>query len=129
MIMICFADRQSYVVLYMLDVQYIGETVANEGQQPPLPQQGPSEQQSYTSWQYDQDNPDQMEQQSPVGPAQPIHPTPQYSPAYVPPNQGVPPQPPPSQNPGGPSQPLPQQNQGVPPQPVPPQYQRPVQDM
>ncbi|HEX6480091.1 MAG TPA: murein biosynthesis integral membrane protein MurJ [Ktedonobacteraceae bacterium] len=91
-----------------------------------MPQQGPSEQQPYYGWQYDQDNPGQMAEQSPAGPGQPAYPPPQYSPAYVPPNSGGPALPPQYQ--GGPPQPLPP-NQAGPPKPLPPQYQRPVQDM
>lgn len=100
--------------------------MANEGQQPPLPEQGPSEQQPYYGWQYDQDNSGQMAEQSPAAPAHPVYPPAQYSPAYMPPNQGVPPLLP--QNQGGPPHPLPP-GQGGPPKPLPPQYQRPVQDM
>ncbi|HEX6484578.1 MAG TPA: lipid II flippase MurJ, partial [Ktedonobacteraceae bacterium] len=100
--------------------------MANEGQQPPLPEQGPSEQQPYYGWQYDQDNSGQMAEQSPAAPAHPVYPPAQYSPAYIPPNQGVPPLLP--QNQGGPPHPLPP-GQGGPPKPLPPQYQRPVQDM
>jgi putative peptidoglycan lipid II flippase len=81
------------------------KTLGNEGQQPPLPQQGPPEQQqqTYYGWQYDHDHPGPMPQQSPVA-----RPQPDYPPQQQPPIN-------------------PQQFQG-PPQ-LPPQYQQPVQDM
>jgi putative peptidoglycan lipid II flippase len=79
------------------------KTLGNEGQQPPLPRQGPpGQQQPYYGWQYDQDHPGPIMQQSPV----------------VPP-QGYPQQQPPID---------PQQYQGPVPQ-LPVQYQQPVQDM
>jgi putative peptidoglycan lipid II flippase len=80
------------------------KTLGNEGQQPPLPQQGtPGQQQPYYGWQYDQDHPGPIMQQSPV----------------VPPQHGYPQQQPPID---------PQQYQGPAPQ-LPVQYQQPVQDM
>jgi len=80
------------------------KTLGNEGQQPPLPQQGtPGQQQPYYGWQYDQDHPGPIMQQSPV----------------VPPQHGYPQQQPPID---------PQQYQGPAPQ-MPLQYQQPVQDM
>ncbi len=83
----------------------LSKTLANEGQQPPLPQQGPPGQppQQYYGWQYDQDHPGPIMQQSPV----------------VPPQHGYPPQQPPIN---------PQPIQGQVPQ-LPVQYQQPVQDM
>ncbi|HKF37400.1 MAG TPA: murein biosynthesis integral membrane protein MurJ [Ktedonobacteraceae bacterium] len=77
----------------------MSETLGNEAQQPPLPQQGSEEQpqQSYYGWQYDQDHPGPVAQQPPVAPPQPV--------------------PPPAS-----------QYQGPMPQ-LPPQYQQPVQDM
>ena len=80
------------------------KTLGNEGQQPPLPQQGtPGQQQPYYGWQYDQDHPGPIMQRSPV----------------VPPQHGYPQQQPPID---------PQQYQGPAPQ-MPLQYQQPVQDM
>jgi putative peptidoglycan lipid II flippase len=80
------------------------KTLGNEGQQPPLPQQGPpGQQQPYYGWQYDQDDPGPIMQQSPV----------------VPPQHSYPQQQPPID---------PQQYQGPAPQ-LPVQYQQPVQDM
>ena len=81
------------------------KTLGNEGQQPPLPQQGPpgQPQQPYYGWQYDQDHPGPIMQQSPV----------------VPPQHGYSQQQPPIN---------PQQYQGHAPQ-LPVQYQQPVQDM
>jgi putative peptidoglycan lipid II flippase len=101
MSMICFANR-----IYMYETINIpSKILGNEGQQPPLPPQGsPGQpQQPYYGWQYDQDHPGPIIQQSPV----------------VPPQHGYPPQ----QSPVDP-----QQNQGQPPQ-LPLQYQQPVQDM
>ncbi|HZU68985.1 MAG TPA: murein biosynthesis integral membrane protein MurJ [Ktedonobacteraceae bacterium] len=118
--------------------------MANEGQQPPVPPQGPPEQQTYYGWQYDGEEPGQIAGQPPVppAPAPPPYPPQQYSPAYVPPNQAVPRQPGPPMDRGGPlPQPLPppnqgpvpypspQQNRGGVPKPLPPQYQQPLQDM
>ena len=101
MSMICFANR-----IYMHQTfNTSSKTLGNEGQQPPLPQQGPSgqPQQQYYGWQYDQDHPGPIMQQSPVVPPQPAYP----------------PQQPPIN---------PQQIQGQVSQ-LPVQYQQPVQDM
>src|SRR5712692_4346649 len=80
--------------------------MGNEGQQPPLPQQGLPGQQPYYGWQYDQDHPDPIgqQQQAPVVPPQPDYPSQQPPPI------------------------IPQQNQGQASQ-LPKQYQQPVQDM
>jgi putative peptidoglycan lipid II flippase len=79
--------------------------LGNEGQQHPLPPQGPPGQQpqQYYGWQYDQDDPGHIMQQSPAAP----------------PQNGYPPQQPPIN-----AQPV----QGQAPQ-LPSQYQQPVQDM
>lgn len=81
------------------------KTLGNEGQQPPLPQQGPPGQppQQYYGWQYDQDHPGPIMQQPPVVPIQ----------------HGYPPQQPPIN---------PQQIQGQASQ-LPVEYLQPVQDM
>jgi putative peptidoglycan lipid II flippase len=82
------------------------KTLGNEGQQPPLPQQGsPGQpQQPYYGWQYDQDHPGPIMQQAPVVPSQPDY-SPQQHPHINP-----------------------QQIQGQASQ-LPVQYQQPVQDM
>jgi putative peptidoglycan lipid II flippase len=106
MSMICFAhtiDRHQTAILETSNIS--SETLGNEGQQPPLPQQGQPGQQPYFGWQYDQDHP------SPIGPQQiPV----------VPPQPDYPSQQPPPI--------IPQQNQGQVSQ-LPKQYQQPVQDM
>src|SRR5690348_2911861 len=100
MSMICFANR----ICMHKTINTSSKTLGNEGQQPPLPQQGtPGQQQPYYGWQYDQDHPGPIMQQSPV----------------VPPQHGYPQQQPPID---------PQQYQGPAPQ-LPVQYQQPVQDM
>jgi putative peptidoglycan lipid II flippase len=92
----------------------LSEKLGNEGQQPPLPPQGPQEQQGYYGWQYDQDQPGPLVQQSPaIPPQQPVYPGQQQPTVY----------PPQAYEPGGPGV------QGMPPQPVPPRYQQPVKDM
>jgi putative peptidoglycan lipid II flippase len=81
--------------------------LGNEGLQPPPPLQGqPGQQKPYYGWQYDQDQPDPVEQQQqpPVVPPQPIYPPQQQHPINPQPAQGIPPQ-------------------------IPQQYQQPVQDM
>ena len=81
--------------------------MGNEGLQQPPPLQGqPGQQKPYYGWQYDQDQPDSLEQQqqAPVVPPQPIHPPQQQYPIN------------PSQAPGTPPQ-------------THPHYQQPVQDM
>ncbi|QBD78024.1 murein biosynthesis integral membrane protein MurJ [Ktedonosporobacter rubrisoli] len=82
--------------------------MGNEGQQPPLPGQGYSEQQGYYGWQYDQDY--SMEQQPPVPPP----PSPEK--LILPP--------PSAQMPPGYQQPAPGGRQ-----PMRPQYQEPILDM
>src|SRR2546423_2448368 len=107
--------------------------VGNEGQQPQQPdqpdqpkQRSPG-QQSYYGWQYEQDHPEGMVQQSPVVPQQAhVAPqSPQYPPAHQPPQPPQPPQP--QQAPPAPGHP-PQAYQGYGGQPQqlqqPPQYQQ-----
>ncbi len=54
---------------------YRAGTVGNEGQQPPLPQQGQPEQPpDYYGWQYDQDHPAMASQSSPEAPLAPQQP-------------------------------------------------------
>jgi putative peptidoglycan lipid II flippase len=105
--MICFAHkigRHDTAISETFNIS--SETLGNEGQQPPLPQQGLPGQQPYYGWQYDQDHPDPIgqQQQAPVVPPQPDYPSQQPPPI------------------------IPQQNQGQASQ-LPKQYQQPVQDM
>jgi putative peptidoglycan lipid II flippase len=109
MSMICFANKPGkYIGAHAGTGQISSEILGNEGQQPPLPQQGPpgQPQQPYYGWQYDQDHPGPIAQQqhAPVVPPQPDYPPPQQPSNY------------------------PQQIQGQAPQ-LPEQYQQPVQDM
>ena len=105
----------------------LSEKLGNEGQQPPLPPQGPQEQQrqqGYYGWQYDQDQPGPVVQQSPVIPPQPVYPGQQQPTVYPPQHYG----------PGGSGAPVVPGGpgiQGMPPQPqpVPPRYQQPIRDM
>jgi putative peptidoglycan lipid II flippase len=100
--MICFANR-----IYRHETfNTSSKTLGNEGQQPPLPQQGQpgKPQQPYYGWQYDQDHPGPIMQQAPVVPSQPDYPPQQHP--YI----------------------NPQQIQGQASQ-LPVQYQQPVQDM
>lgn len=83
----------------------------NEGQQPPLPPQGPPNQPVNYGWQYSQDHPGPMAQQPPGMPQPPMSMPPQQYPAQ--PGQ-------PAQA-GQPMQPAPQQ--------LPPRYQQPIADM
>jgi len=82
------------------------KTLGNEGLQPPPPLQGQSGQQKpYYGWQYDQDQPDPIQQQqAPVVPPQPNYPPQQPYPTNTPQAQDTPLQ-------------------------IPQQYQQPVQDM
>ncbi len=82
--------------------------MANEGQQGPPPDQGPSEQQAYYGWQYDQDETEIAPPRSPSGaPPRPLYVRPQ-----------------PSQPPIEPSQAY-----DVPPSAAQQKFQRPIQDM
>ena len=81
--------------------------MGNEGLQPPPPLRGrPGQQKPYYGWQYDQDQPNPIEQQQqpPVVPPQHIYPPQQQHPINPQPAQAIPPQ-------------------------IPQQYQQPVQDM
>ncbi len=70
------ATRKGFII--------IGETVGNEGQQPPLPPQGsPGQQQPYYGWQYDQDATAQP-QQPPAGPPTGVYHPPQQPAQYPP---------------------------------------------
>lgn len=87
--------------------------MGNEEQLPPKPHQGqePSGQHEYYGWQYEQEQPNVMEQQSPVAPQPPVYPPPQPlqpPPVYPPQSQG---------------------GQGQPFQQVPQRYQEPIADM
>ncbi len=85
----------------------IGETVGNEGQQAPLPQQGaPGQQQPYYGWQYDQDATAQPQQPS-AGPPSGMYPPPQQPAQYSSQVQG----------------------QAEPQPSVPARYQQPIPDM
>jgi putative peptidoglycan lipid II flippase len=98
--------------------------VGNEGQQPQQPdqpKQGSPGQQSYYGWQYEQDHPEGMVQQSPVVPQQ-AHVAPQSQ--QQPPAPGYPPQA--YQGYGGQPQQLQQPPQY---QQLPPRYQEPIADM
>src|SRR6266700_7083756 len=109
MSMICFANKPGkYIGAHAGTGQISSEILGNEGQQPPLPQQGPpgQPQQPYYGWQYDQDHPGPIAQQQHV--------------PVVPPQPDYPPQQQPSN--------YPQQIQGQASQ-LPEQYQQPVQDM
>src|SRR5438874_7757021 len=113
--------------------------VGNEGQQPQKPEQPEQPKQgspSYYGWQYEQDHPEAMVQQSPVV-AQQAHvapQSPQYPPAHQPHQPHQPQQAPPA--PGYPPQAYqgnggqPQQLQQPPQyQQLPPRYQDPIADM
>ena len=54
----------------------VGETVGNEGQQPPLPGQEAPGQQEYYGWQYDQNDSEVAEQSPSIQPPQTISPRP-----------------------------------------------------
>src|SRR6266567_1173362 len=107
--------------------------VGNEGQQPQKPDQPKQGSPSYYGWQYEQDHPEGMVQQSPVVPQQ-AHgapQSPQYPPApqphqsqQAPPAPGYPPQA--YQGYGGQPQQLQQPPQY---QQLPPRYQEPIADM
>ncbi|HVB20968.1 MAG TPA: murein biosynthesis integral membrane protein MurJ [Ktedonobacteraceae bacterium] len=88
--------------------------MGNEGQQPPLPPQGPPNQPANYGWQYSQDQPGPMAQQPPGMPQPPMSMPPQQYPARA----GQPIQP---AQAGQPIQPAPQQ--------LPPRYQQPIADM
>src|SRR5581483_4849429 len=99
----------------------VGETVGNEGQQPPLPGQEAPGQQEYYGWQYDQNDSEVAEQSPSMPPPQtisprPSQPLPQPSQPLPPPQQYSPAYPPPSTQ--APYQPQ-----------VPERYQQPIQDM
>jgi putative peptidoglycan lipid II flippase len=101
--------------------------VDNERQQPPPSEQRLPERQEYYGWQYDQDQPAEMPQQSPAQPPSPLYlPPPPSSqpPGYPQPQQPpvYPPQPPQNRQPQQPQQP-PQESRWR------PQYQQPIHDM
>ena len=85
--------------------------MGNEGQQPPLPPQGPPNQPVNYGWQYSQDHPGPMAQQPPGIPQPPMSM----------PSQQYPAQPRQPAQAGQPMQPAPQQ--------LPPRYQQPIADM
>ena len=85
--------------------------MGNEEQLPLQPQRGAQGQQGYYGWQYEQEQPDSMAQQSPVAPQPPVYPQPQAQPQQV-----LPLYPPQAQG-------------GQPYQQVPPRYQEPIADM
>ncbi len=93
--------------------------MGNEGQQPPLPPQGPPNQPANYGWQYDQEHPGPMAQQPPGMPQPPMSMPPQQYPAQ----QGQPGNIGPPRHPGQAAQ------QGQPGQQLPARYQQPVADM
>ncbi|HEY6539725.1 MAG TPA: murein biosynthesis integral membrane protein MurJ [Ktedonobacteraceae bacterium] len=97
--------------------------MGNDGQQPPLPPQGPPgpQQQPYYGWQYDQDQQNPPAQYSPANPYPQPPPIPQQQP-----NPQQPPAPGAQQPPG---YPVPGYNQNGPVPPVPPRQQQPIKDM
>src|SRR5712691_9337172 len=90
MSMICFAHKIGRLDTAISETFNISsETLGNEGQQPPLPQQGLPGQQPYYGWQYDQDHPGLIgQQQAPVVPSQPDYPSQPPPPIIPQQNQG-----------------------------------------